>query len=80
MENVLGGAPHPKILAYIPLSQYNKRKSIKTWNILNKENCFTKFKIEDDSQVFFQEKWKHFVFNFNNNSKLMYTVQQQNLW
>ncbi len=25
------------------------KKRIKTLNILNKENCFTKFKIEDDS-------------------------------
>ncbi len=31
------------------LSQYNKKIRIKILNILNKENCFTKFKIEDDS-------------------------------
>ncbi len=47
-------------------SQYNKR-SVERWCILNKDNCFSKFKIEDDSHKtlfsarLFQEKFKHFV-------------------
>ncbi len=61
-----------------------KRKGLRHEIFLNKENSFTKLKIEDShktifSASFIQEKIKHFVFNFNNNSKLMYTVQQQNL-